>query len=983
MQNRRQMTFWGFLFFLSGIAALIYESIWAQYLKLLLGHAAYSQTIVLIIFMGGMTGGALLVSRFTPRIKNLLKAYAIVELILGLMGACFHPLFTTVTPFLQNTILPSISDPMLARVVLWIISACLILPQSLLLGATFPLMTGGILRRYPADESGRLIALLYFVNSLGGGLGVLISGFVLIKLFGLPGTIQTAGLINIFIAWMIWVSSKTPESTPVATPSTNTHSWPYFFLAASFVTGLASFLYEVGWIRMLALVMGASTQAFELMLSAFILGLAFGSLTIQYFMPKIKSPLLTLGGIQIAMGLLALATLPIYNFLFELLALFLEGIKVTEPGYILSSLFNQGLCFLVMLPTTFCAGMTLPLLTQLLLQKRYGERAIGEVYAANTLGAILGVILAQQVIMPHLGLKFVIGFGGLFDLGLGLAVLTAIFYATHRLKLGLVSLIAVTSAFAIFAIGDLDRYKMISGVFRTGRILSPQNTQLLFYKDGKTATVSVTKTEDILAIASNGKVDASINLQNLATPDESTQVLMGLLPFSLNPDIKTVAVVGLGSGMTTHALLSIPSISEVNTLEIEPMMIKGARLFGERVALTFNDKRSHIITEDARTFFLVNKHQYDLIVSEPSNPWVSGVSSLFTSEYYAIVKKALAENGLFAQWFHLYDVSPGLVGSVVQALEKHFPHYAVYFTNGADILIIASKTKASLNTPSAQTFSHVAIKKELERIGIKTEEDLLFRKLGDKHSLSAFFQAIALRENSDFYPVLELYANRDRFLMKNSYELSQLKFGPLPSLALLNPEGAINMQAITPHFSYAPSQQIIYAQQIYRNLVEGRKHLPNEPRVRTLIYEFMNLESLCQLSSSPIWLKNLHNLFEETYAYLNDTQMKNLWYKVKSTPCLLFAPQSIKQWMAVYDSLVEKNYSALLIATRVVLDKRSVRLSPRDYHFALGLNLFASIKLNQITEAKALLEEVRLPKDPPLYIQMLTAHINNFNKKMD
>src|SRR5262245_49212081 len=284
MPRSRLSSSWGLgllfaVFTLSGFAGLIYESIWSHYLKLFLGHAGYAQTLVLAIFMGGMAIGAWLAGRYSHNWRNLLASYAATEAVIGMGALVFHEVFVAVTEAAFDHILPALGSPFSAAAAKWTLAAALILPQSILLGMTFPLMSGGVIRRYPGTP-GASLAMLYFCNSLGAALGVLASGFFLIGRIGLPGTIATAGLINILVALIVWLLIKgRAEAVAVSAGAQRQPDLSRFalaMLAAAFVTGTASFLYEMAWIRGLSMVLGSSTHSFELMLSAFILGLAFG-----------------------------------------------------------------------------------------------------------------------------------------------------------------------------------------------------------------------------------------------------------------------------------------------------------------------------------------------------------------------------------------------------------------------------------------------------------------------------------------------------------------------------------------------------------------------------------------------------------------------------------------------------------------------------------------------------------------------------------
>ena len=222
MTTRLPVSVFFALFTISGFAGLIYQSIWSHYLKLFLGHAAYAQTLVLAIFMGGMALGSWLVSRFTGRIANLLLGYAAAELGIGLLAIVFHAVFVSATGWAFDSVLPSLGSPFAVDVFKWTLASVLIIPASVLLGTTFPLMSAGIIRLYPQD-SGRALSMLYFTNSLGAAFGVLASGFWLIEALGLPGTILTAGLLNVALALFVWaITKRLPAARPTSagTPCT-------------------------------------------------------------------------------------------------------------------------------------------------------------------------------------------------------------------------------------------------------------------------------------------------------------------------------------------------------------------------------------------------------------------------------------------------------------------------------------------------------------------------------------------------------------------------------------------------------------------------------------------------------------------------------------------------------------------------------------------------------------------------------------------
>jgi predicted membrane-bound spermidine synthase len=659
------------LFTVSGFAGLIYESIWTQYLKLFLGHAAYAQSLVLAVFMGGMAAGAAWCARRSSRLANPLAAYAAVEAIIGLASLAFHPLFATLTDWAYDSLLPGLGQEWLALCAKLLLSCALILPQSVLLGMTFPLMSAGLARAH-RGSAGESLAMLYFTNSLGAAAGVLASGFVLIDQFGLPGTLLAAACLNLAIALVVWLLARPARHEPVReTPDAETGL--HLLLAVAFFTGLASFIYEISWIRMLSLVLGASTHSFEVMLATFIFGLAMGGLAVRRRVDASAEPVRLLAWVQVAMGLAAAATLPVYDSTFGLMEALLKGLARTDAGYLLFNLSGAGIAALVMLPATFCAGMTLPLITGALLRRGAGEQAIGQVYAANTLGAIAGVLLAVHAGLPLIGLKGTLLAGAIVDVALGLALLN---FLALRKSLVYAGATCAALIVAIMLGVQLDAHKMTAGVFRHGDIGPSRDASILFNKDGKTATVHLVKYPEAVSLRTNGKSDGSINLDpgGERGTDEITMVLTAALPLALKPETRSAAVIGIGTGLTTHTLLQSLDVERVETVEIESAMAEASRGFMPRNSAAFADPRGTIFIDDAKSFFSTHHSRYDLIISEPSNPWVSGVSGLFTREFYRRIRKHLNSGGLLVQWIQLYEMDASLVATVLGALGAEFPH---------------------------------------------------------------------------------------------------------------------------------------------------------------------------------------------------------------------------------------------------------------------------------------------------------------------
>ena len=794
------------LFVLSGAAGLIYESIWTRYLGLFVGHDAYAQIVVLVIFMGGMSLGAILISGRSERLAQPLYGYVAIEALVGVIGLVFHDVYQGATGWAYASIFPALAGSALLPVAKWGLASLLILPQSVLLGATFPLMSAGVLRLQPA-QPGRVLSLLYFANSLGAAAGVLVAGFYLVGLAGLPGTLMVAAILNLVVALLTLVAivsargreadaaeqagqaadapaALAAEPAPARPAAEDGPAEPVLapaalrrlLLGVSFGTAIASFIYEIDWIRMLSLVLGGATHSFELMLSAFILGLALGALWIRSRADRIRTPLHTLGIVQWVMGLLALATLPVYVMSFEWLRTLMSAFAPTGAGYAGFTLARYALCLVIMLPATFCAGMTLPLITRTLMQGGGGERTIGAVYAWNTLGSIIGVALGGLVLLPLAGLKGMLVLGASADMLIGAALIWAAgrgFPAVRR-QAGAAALATAVVALAVAVGVRLDRNLLSSGVYRSGNIATDEDRTVRFYRDGRTATVAGLFTPQIstLSLATNGKADASLTTgwftpcrdvkkRTALRSDEATQALLPLVTLAHRPAAGTAAVIGQGSGMSTHFLLGSAALREAVTIEIEPQMIEGSRIFYPANRRAFDDPRSRMVIDDAKSYFASADRRFDLILSEPSNPWVSGVSGLFTTEFYGQVRRYLAPGGVFGQWLHTYDLDDALVLSVLSALHENFPSYQVYMVSAGDLLVVAG-TDPELPTPDWSVLGGPAISEDLCRFEPVTTDQLDALWLAGRRELAPLLDSLDAT-NSDYYPVLDLGAERRRY----------------------------------------------------------------------------------------------------------------------------------------------------------------------------------------------------------------------------
>jgi len=917
------------IFVLSGFAGLIYQSIWSHYLGLFLGHAAYAQALVLAIFMGGMAAGAAWIAHAGQRWRNLIRGYAVIEAVIGVCGLLFHRIFGGVASFSYDWLIPALAEPWVINVARWIIAALLIMPQTVLLGMTFPLMSGGLIRRFPGRD-GNVLGGLYFTNSIGAAGGALMAVFVLLPWAGLPGAMSVAALLNFLVAGLAWwlAHESEPErpardtAKPVGNQNLRNNPLLRVVLIGTALSGAASFAYEIIWIRMLSMAIGTTMHAFELMLAAFIAGIAFGGLWVRKRADSTANPLRLAGWMQIFMGVAALASLAVYANAFAWVGWLIRSLAPTDGGYVLFNLGTASIAIAIMLPAAFFAGTTLPLFTVTLLRAGLGERSIGRIYAWNTLGSIVGVFTAVHLLIPSLGLKLALCSAALLDIVIGLILLRREVESPRAMR-GFGMGIALSAVVMIIAVRiPFDPLLLASGVFRHGNPSLAKESKIIYMRDGKTASVSVSaQPGGMVAIATNGKPDAGIMMRDdgFPTTDEPTMALLGTLPLALHQRPERVGVIGFGSGLTTHTLLGDVRVRQVDTVEIEAAMVTGARAFGTRVERAYNDARSNVVIDDAKTYFAGQRHKYDVIVSEPSNPWISGVGTLFSKEFYQFIPRNLNDDGLFVQWVQLYEIDATLVSSILNGLTPAFNDYSAWLTNFADLVIIASP-KGQLREPD---FSHLlqgSLKSELERLGLASAEQVSFRKVADSRLLRGLARLYETKPvNSDYQPILGLEAPRTRFSRAQATDLLDLSHQGPPLLEALGVRKPLD-QAIPSAMSHFPPET---ASRQAHALAAHLRGAPTDEWVKGLAHHPLSSSILLKDTAAAVCgsataneqqrlelATGLRQMADTTITFLPASALEGVWIRPQWLRCKEL-PEGFVAALNMLEVLAKRDYAAM------------------------------------------------------------------------
>jgi spermidine synthase len=679
------------------------------------------------------------------------------------------------------------------------------------------------------------------------------------------------------------------------------------------------------------------------------------------------------------MGLLALATVPLYGWTFDLMAAVIQGLAKTDAGHAMFLASSHGIALMIMLPATFCAGMTLPLITYALLRAGHGERSIGAVYASNTLGSIAGVVLAAHVGLPLLGLKGLIACGAALDVALGVALLwrarTSPLVPAGAFGVALLAFAIVLAGF------PLDHYRMASGVFRRGEVYSETEVRMVMHKDGKTTTVSLLDFEEGRSLRTNGKSDGAIAMDpsQPRISDEVTMVLTAALPLAYLPDAKNVAVIGIGTGLTTHTLLAHPGLSSVQTIEIEPVMAEASRQFAPHNANAFADPRSQIVFEDAKTWFSTGNRRYDIIISEPSNPWVSGVSSLFTREFYRLARRYLNEGGVLAQWFQLYEIDASLVASVLLALGEEFPDYAIYATTSNDLLILAGSAQ-TLARPLADPTNIPGLAQELRRIGVQSLGDLELRRIGGKALLAPLFASYGVPANSDYAPYLDLHAAKYRFMQRHASELTELGGSGVPVTAML--EGRVADWSVPPslegaeHFDKIDALRRAY----YARGFALRKPHPGEFDIPSGLQKDLEIArqrpvDCVNAERFNLWFHSAFQVSRAITPLLPAGHAMETWSALTDIACTAKLPVAQASWLALLRAVAQRDAATMgPLAERLLQPSLGHSATQRQYLVMAAMTAYLALGEREKAAAVWTRHRADVEKSPDLTFRLLRAH---------
>lgn len=677
-----------FLFAVSGAAALIYEVVWTRLLTLQMGHGIAAASTVLAAFMGGLAVGAAVAGRRGGRLtpERALTVYAGLELAIGVLALLLPVALTALRPLLAGAYADGQGGTAFAFLRL-ATSVMLLAVPAAAMGATFPIASRWMVRA--ASSAAQDAGGLYAANTLGAAAGAVLAGFVLIPALGLSGATWVGVALNIAAAagaYAIARGAATSIAEPKGSaPRLQPEGSPWLAALALGASGFVSLTLQVVWTRLLVQILGPTTYAFSIVVAIFIIGLAAGAAVGSWLVSRVRS-----AATGLAISLLTSAGLSLAAAASVDWALLTMAEIVARPGFQFFDVMLREVWLVtaLLLPMTIAFGTAFPFAVALATGSDDAvTESLGRIYAVNTVGAITGALLAGFVLVPAIGLHLTIR---IVALVVGLtAVGLLVFAGPARGRLAAFVLAAVVLA-AGFALPQWDPLLLSSGAYKYAAALRGPSLEtalaagkLLSYREGATGTVAVRRLAGTVSLAIDGKVDAS------NAGDMLTQRLLAHVPLLLHPAPKRVAILGLGSGVTLGSALTHP-LEAATVLEISPEVVAASRFFELENHRALADPRTRLIVGDGRTHLMLGREQYDVIVSEPSNPWMAGIASLFTREFFEGAKARLAPGGMLCQWAHTYDISRDDLRSIVATFLTAFPEGTMWLIGDADVLLVGS-----------------------------------------------------------------------------------------------------------------------------------------------------------------------------------------------------------------------------------------------------------------------------------------------------
>ncbi len=753
------------LFFVSGACGLIYEVVWSRMMMLIFGRSVIAVGIVLAAFMSGIALGSYLLGRYADRTRNPLRLYALCEAGVGLAAFVASFLLMRITPVYAWVHETFGESPLAFSVVRFFIAFALLIVPTILMGVSLPVLSRVVVKRL--SRVGKELGGLYAVNTVGAVAGSLAAGFYLIGRLGLHGAVDVAVLGNLAVGLLAWMASGRLQradaadgpslpvdlSSPRPVAGAQAARTYRIVLWAFALSGVSSFSYEIFWTRSLVFLLGSTTYAFTLMLTAFLSGIALGGYGIRFLGRIVRSPLRLLAAVEMLIGVFSAVALPLLFYVVksESVRSFIERFSGQTD---LLAVSNFVIALSVMLLPATLIGATLPLMGEVCVSDlRKTGRTVGKIYAVNTMGNVAGALLPGLLIMPLLGIQKGILLMAALNITLGAVIsLSRWRHAVAVVVAGMVAIPAVA-----FGLGKMP----IS--FQFPSEYQKPIDEVLYYREGGLVTTKV------WVSAETGYKVISVDGINIGGTSDSDykQQILAHLPKLLMKSYRSELSIGLGSGILVGESARHAALKRIVSVEISRGVVEGARYFAQQNFNVLRDPRVSVVVDDVVDYLRTTKEKFDIISADEKTTGKYATHSFsYSKEYYALLRQRLAPGGLVIQWVPT-DLPPSQYALALRTFVDEFPHVQLWYFPSVGIFTMTNTFLIGSNDPVGIDVLRMrkAMDSDLDafrgirKYGLTSAEAVLAHFVGTKETLSRALPPGPV--NTFEYPYYEFYSPRD------------------------------------------------------------------------------------------------------------------------------------------------------------------------------------------------------------------------------
>ena len=826
------------LFFLSGASALVYEVVWQGMLNLVFGNTTFATTTVIASFMGGLALGSFCFGRLADRYKKPLRLYAYLELGIGIFAILFPFILSGISAIHISIYHYFPTTFYVSSLIKFGLCFLALLIPSFLMGGTLPVISKFLVTKFEKLSWG--IGSLYGSNTLGGVVGAFFAVFFLIHSLGVKETTYIAIAINILIAGVVLGLSRFLVSDNLEKPKQRGEKaqkikqqvYPGYISRVVLIvyafSGFCALAYQVLWTRALVFFLGNSSQAFAVMLTTFLLGLALGSLIFAKFLDKGKHLLTLLAFIEVFIGLFAFLSIWEFTNLWNILDNFYP---IVGSGWGALITIRYIGAFLIMFIPTVLMGIAFPLVNKIYTKNlnRLGH-GIGNIYSTNTLGGIVGSFIAGFILITTIGITKSIMVIALVNLVLGAVMTFSTLFTRYRVKWATIVITATLLVMVVITI--------ITPNITLQRL--KQGEELTYYEEGASATVAVVQNE-------KGFRKLIVNsIPEVPTDYAALRAfhMLGHLPLLLHESPQKVLIISFGAGITSGAVAK-HDLQQIDAVEISPEVIEANKYFVKENQAVLTDPRVNLIIEDGRNYLLRTTNQYDVIIADATHPTGSDSWVLYTKEFYELCKKRLNPDGLMAQWLPVHGLAPVDYKTIIKTFQTVFPDTTLWFTNDYTILVGSTKELTIDFALFSQRLQDKKIKEDLEKFNLGNPFSLLGSFIMGKESVIKYTENAQL--NTDNHPFVQSAERRNRMNTTplNLQELGESMDSVFPLLVNVGAEASAveaNLQRYLEAERHVIRAQVFY----YRGRIQ--QQIDEYQQALTINPEDNNIKYLLELA---------------------------------------------------------------------------------------------------------------------------------------